>query len=261
MPIYNGEQYLEETLHSVISQTYPNWELILIDDGSTDRTGKIISKYTNIDKRIKGISLGESSGGPACPRNIGIREARGVYLAFLDADDVWVPQKLQLQVEFIERTDLDIVSAKTEYINSAGVRSGIIKRSRIGWLLTKLFGSSFSLLSVNPIALSSSLIRSNTGIIFRSDVAFQAIEDWFFWIDLKLDGRKFGEITETLLLYRLHGDSISKTDGEKQYHKGFSLLSLLLLEQKISLLKFIILTIFQCLKILKFRFMGRYPKI
>jgi teichuronic acid biosynthesis glycosyltransferase TuaG len=261
VPIYNGEQYLEATLNSVISQTYLNWELILIDDGSTDQSAALINKYIAIDKRITGISCSESSGGPAHPRNIGIREATGDYLAFLDADDIWVEQKLERQVEFIEKMGLDIVSTKTEYINSVGARSGILKRSRIGWLFTRIFGSSFSLLSVNPIALSSSLIKSNTGKMFRSDVAFQAIEDWFFWIDLKLAGKKFGELRETLLFYRLHGDSISKSNGEKQYHKGFSLFSLLLLEGKISLPKFIVLIIFQCLKILKFRFLGRYPNI
>ena len=104
VPIYNGEKYLSSTVQSVIDQTYGNWELILVDDGSTDRTASIIDNFVGFDRRIKKIALSESSGGPAHPRNLGLDLAKGEYIAFLDADDLWSTQKLALQIDFLMDT-------------------------------------------------------------------------------------------------------------------------------------------------------------
>ena len=109
VPVYNGQEYLDLTVHSVLSQTYLNWELILVNDGSSDETSAIIDKFIESDTRVVGVNLEKSSGGPAHPRNIGIDNAKGDYLAFLDADDLWDKDKLKFQVEFLEKEKLDFL--------------------------------------------------------------------------------------------------------------------------------------------------------
>lgn len=258
IPIYNGQEYLDATISSVRTQTYLSWELILVNDGSSDDSSSIIDKYVESDVRIVGVSLDKSSGGPAHPRNIGIDNAKGDYLAFLDADDIWDKNKLKYQVEFMEKDELDFMGCNAQYIDSIGKRGGNFKRSKISTIMSRLFGSSFALLASNPLIMSSSLVRNGSGLRFRTDTAFQAIEDWFFWIDLSLLGKKFGVLDKQLLFYRLHENSISNTNGDKQYRKGFCLYSTLYLEGKIELPKFIVLFSLQVVRILNYRIFGRH---
>ena len=101
MPSYNSEQFLPATIDSVINQTFKEWELIIIDDCSPDNSNKIIEDYMQRSEKIKLISL-KSNRGPAIARNRGIREAKGRYIAFLDSDDLWHPDKLSKQLSFIK---------------------------------------------------------------------------------------------------------------------------------------------------------------
>lgn len=102
MPAYNSEKYIDEAIESVIRQTYKNWELIIVNDASTDDTEKIIKSYEEKDKRIKLISLAENQG-VANARNMAIQIAEGRYIAFLDADDYWEKEKLQEQIKFMKK--------------------------------------------------------------------------------------------------------------------------------------------------------------
>jgi len=99
-PVYNAEDFVEETIRSVQSQTYKNWEMLLVDDCSTDSSANIISLFAENDERIKYIRL-EQNSGAAVTRNTGIEKARGNFIAFLDSDDVWKKDKLERQVEFL----------------------------------------------------------------------------------------------------------------------------------------------------------------
>lgn len=101
MPAYNCEKLVGTTIESVINQSYRNWELIVVDDCSQDNTYKIIKEYMKKDKRIKLYRL-EKNSGPAIARNKAIEKAKGKYLAFLDSDDIWFPDKLQKQLRFME---------------------------------------------------------------------------------------------------------------------------------------------------------------
>lgn len=101
MPAYNCENYIDKALDSVINQTYQNWEVIVIDDCSTDNTAKVIEEYKTKDNRIKYHKL-EMNSGAAIARNKAVDLATGKYLAFLDSDDLWFPQKLSKQIEFME---------------------------------------------------------------------------------------------------------------------------------------------------------------
>ena len=107
MPCHNGANYIEKAINSVIAQTYIEWELIIIDDNSTDNSVLIANKYVNSDSRIKCLRNENNTGMPASPRNIGIKEAKGRYIAFLDCDDVWLANKLENQIKlFDERTSV-----------------------------------------------------------------------------------------------------------------------------------------------------------
>jgi len=97
-PVYNSEKYVGETIKSVLSQTYDNWEMLIADDCSKDNTGEVIKGF--IDPRIKYFEL-EKNAGAAVARNKALEKARGKYIAFLDADDMWKPEKLEKQLKFM----------------------------------------------------------------------------------------------------------------------------------------------------------------
>lgn len=104
IPIYNADAYLDETLNSVLKQSYSNYEVLMIDDGSTDLSVEIMKKYTKIDERFKSFSI-KNSGGPAKPRNLGLKYSNGTMIAFLDSDDIWYKHKLFIQTEYMIKTN------------------------------------------------------------------------------------------------------------------------------------------------------------
>lgn len=256
--IYNGEKYIKNTIESVISQTYLNWELIIVNDGSQDNSLNIINSFLSLDDRVHVINLDTNSGGPAHPRNIGIKEAKGSYIAFLDSDDIWHKEKLKCQLEFIEKEKLDLVHCQVEYIDREGNESGSIKKSRMHSFISGVFGNLSALLVINPVALSSCLIRNEGGFFFRINQNFQSIEDWALWIDLCISGKKLGELNQRLVFYRVHDSSISSINGITQYFKSFHLYSALLVEKKIGFFKYLILFFIHLIRVLKFQFFGRH---
>ncbi len=102
-PSYNSSRFIEECVGSVLSQTYDNWEMLIVDDYSADNSLQILKKYN--DKRIQLIEL-DKNVGAAESRNVAIRKAKGKYIAFLDSDDLWEPQKLEKQISFMETEDI-----------------------------------------------------------------------------------------------------------------------------------------------------------
>ncbi|TMS79720.1 glycosyltransferase family 2 protein [Pseudoalteromonas sp. S554] len=100
MPAYNAERHIAESIESVISQTYNNWELLITDDRSSDATQQIINEYAIKDQRIK-LFINEQNGGAGVARNNSIKRANGRFIAFLDSDDLWLPQKLTKQISFM----------------------------------------------------------------------------------------------------------------------------------------------------------------
>ena len=118
-PMFNSSKYIEETLKSVINQTYKNWELFIIDDGSSDNCVELVNGFKNFDDRIKLIT-NEINQGAAKSRNIGIRKANGRYIAFLDSDDLWVPTKLEEQISFMSKNQLALSYSSYEKIDEFG---------------------------------------------------------------------------------------------------------------------------------------------
>ena len=103
MPSYNTAEYIAETIESVKNQTYPYWELLIVDDCSTDNTDDVVAEYLS-DARIRYLK-NDINSGAAISRNYALREAKGKWIAFLDSDDVWLPEKLQLQIDFMLKND------------------------------------------------------------------------------------------------------------------------------------------------------------
>ena len=101
-PCFNSEKYLDECITSVINQTYQNWEMLIVDDNSSDNSSILIKSYSKQDDRIKPIFLKDNLG-PAMARNKAISISKGKYLAFLDSDDIWLPEKLKLQINFMKK--------------------------------------------------------------------------------------------------------------------------------------------------------------
>ena len=98
MPMHNSARYVGEAITSVISQTYPHWELLVIEDASNDNSCDIVREYQHQDSRIQLLFNDQHTGRPSSPRNLGVSQAKGRYIAFLDSDDVWFPEKLQQQI-------------------------------------------------------------------------------------------------------------------------------------------------------------------
>lgn len=117
-PIYNGERFVAQTIESVLAQTYTDWEMIIINDGSKDNSEKIVRQYTEQDSRIKLYS--QPNGGSAAARNNGIRRAKGRYIALLDADDLWEPFFLESQLELMKKHDALLVYGSHKRIDENG---------------------------------------------------------------------------------------------------------------------------------------------
>ena len=123
MPSYNTAKYISDSINSVINQTYENWELIIVDDCSTDNTDEIVNEFLK-DKRIKYFK-NEKNSGAAISRNKALREAKGRWIAFLDSDDLWVPEKLEKQIKFMEENNYYFSYSYYQEIDEEGKKLGI----------------------------------------------------------------------------------------------------------------------------------------
>ncbi len=123
MPSYNTAQYIKNTIQSVLNQTYTNWELIIVDDCSNDNTNEVLNTIT--DQRIM-IFKNEKNSGAAVSRNKALREAKGRWIAFLDSDDLWMPEKLEKQISFMKKNGYSFSYTNYEEIDVEGNKTGVI---------------------------------------------------------------------------------------------------------------------------------------
>ncbi|MCC8101279.1 MAG: glycosyltransferase [Clostridiales bacterium] len=123
MPMHNSEKYVAESIDSVIAQTYINWELIIVDDGSTDKSVSVVDSYD--DERIT-LLHHEKAKGAAMARNYALREAKGRWIAFLDSDDLWMPEKLEKQVNFMKRNHYSFSYTSYSEIEEDGSSRNIV---------------------------------------------------------------------------------------------------------------------------------------
>ena len=199
-PTFNSEKYIADALVSVQQQSYSNWEMILVDDGSTDNTTQIISAFLEKDDRIKLYTLQKNSGAGVA-RNEAIQMAKGRYIAFLDSDDLWRPIKLQRQVDFMISQNQPFAFSFYDCIDEAG--NALHKRVEAPKTLTytQLFFCNFvgNLTGIYDVTYFGKIPIS--GIRKR--------QDWMVWLTVLKKIRKAKPIQESLAFYRVRNNSIS----------------------------------------------------
>ena len=209
MPAYNAEKYITESIQSVQQQTHSNWELIIIDDGSTDNTKTLVLQFAKTDTRIKYFFQQNGKQGRA--RNNGIRQASGNLIAFLDADDLWLPEKLEKQILFIDSAKADIVFADVMVIDEKRKKLkdswGVQKKSYAGsaGIIAFLKENKMPLLTV--LAKKESIQKVNG---FKESDEIQYGEDYELWLKMLQNNFAFAGSNEKLAIYRQHETQSTK---------------------------------------------------
>lgn len=201
MPAYNAEKYINESIKSVINQTYDNWELIIVDDGSTDNTSKIVRRKQATENRIKYIYQDNGKQGKA--RNTGIKHSAGEIIAFLDADDLWETEKLAVQCKelFCDQT-IDLVFTQGYQIRNYDVHDYNI--------CVKDFWNSNDIpefVECNQIPILSVLVKKDAlraVDFFSEDIEIQNAEDYHLWLKLLVNNSIFRSLPNRLFYYRKH---------------------------------------------------------
>ncbi|SHF80716.1 Glycosyltransferase involved in cell wall bisynthesis [Modicisalibacter ilicicola DSM 19980] len=199
MPIFNSVDYVKDAIDSVIAQTFSEWQLIVVDDCSTDGSLELVKKLYRNEKRIVLLRLAVNSG-PAIARNLGIREAAGRYIAFLDADDLWLPNKLEKQISFMRESGVPFSFSGYEKIDSDGVSIGEIGVPQ----------------KVNYKTLLKTCVIGCLTVVYDSymlgKVEMPVIDkrqDFGLWLRLLKETEYAYGISEPLAKYRVHDNSIS----------------------------------------------------
>lgn len=199
-PTFNSEEFIAETIQSIQNQTYANWEMIVVDDGSWDETVSIIADFAKLDLRIQFFQL-EKNSGTGIARNFALTKAKGRYIAFLDSDDLWKPEKLQKQIDFLLKNKLPFTFSFYECIDEAG--KSLNKRVEAPRNLSyrQLFfcnyiGNLTGIYDVNYFGkMTISSLRKR--------------QDWMLWLTILKKIKTAQAIPESLAYYRIRENSIS----------------------------------------------------
>lgn len=198
-PVHNASKYLGETIDSVLTQTYRNLEIILIDDASTDSSREIIKKYQELDQRVKSVLL-DVNGGVANARNVGIKNAKGRFIAFLDSDDLWKVNKLEEQINFMIENDYEFTFTSYEFIDESSNKLGTV-------IHTKDKVSYSDLLKYNVIGCLSVIIDRNK--IANIEMKHIRHEDYSTWLNILKQGYTAYGLDKNLAYYRTRLNSLS----------------------------------------------------
>jgi len=206
VPCYNQAQYLEECLQSILSQTYQDWECIIVNDGSPDNTGKIAQKWVEKDKRFSYIK--KENGGLSSARNTGIKEAKGTYILPLDADDRIAPNYLSSAVlEFEQNENLKVVYGRA-------IKFGIVNEE---WILPEY--SLESLAKQNLIYCSGIYKKSDWERVNGYDTNLKyGLEDWEFWIAILKYGGEVRKLNKIVFYYRIREGSMITSMKKENYN-------------------------------------------
>lgn len=202
VPTYNTEKFIAKTLESVQNQSYQNWEMILTDDGSTDKTVAIIEEFAQKDSRIKLFKLPENRGN-GFARNAALEKATGKYIAYLDADDLWFPEKLEKQIQFLKANNLHFTYSFYDSIDEEG--NDLNRRVE----------------SPNPLNYKELFFCNYVGnltAIYDADFFGKIIletsqkrQDWRIWLTILKQIKIAKPVPEPLAFYRIRKDSVSSS--------------------------------------------------
>jgi teichuronic acid biosynthesis glycosyltransferase TuaG len=226
-PAYNSEKFISDTIRSVQNQTYTNWEMIIVDDCSTDKTVEIIQEFMDNDPRIHLIKLNTNSG-TGIARNTALQVVSGRHIAFVDADDLWKPEKLSKQIDFMEANNLAFTFTFYDLINEEGQ------------LLNKRIETPKNL-SFRQLFFCN-YVGNLTGIYNASSLGKIAIssirkrQDWMVWLTILKQIKTAKPVPESLAFYRIRKNSLSTSKTAllkhnytvyRQFHKYTVFVSLL----------------------------------
>lgn len=208
VPVYNAERFIAETMDCVLAQTYPHWELLLVEDGSSDGTVKVIEQYI-AEKREKRIFLlrQPANMGAAKARNRGLKEARGRYIAYLDADDLWMPEKLERELTFLKEKGAAFAFTGYEFADEHGKGTG--KIVRVPETLTYKQ-------ALSNTTIFTTTVMFDTEKIDRELLEMPSIksEDTALWWKVLRNGYVAYGLDENLAKYRRPGKSLSSNKLE-----------------------------------------------
>ena len=199
-PCFNSEKFISQSIQSVIDQTYTNWEMIIVDDFSNDKTVEIIEKFSKIDNRIQLFKLDKNSGAGVA-RNFAIQKSSGNFIAFLDADDLWKPEKLQKQLDFMKLYDFPFTFSFYETIDEY---SNLLNET----ITTPLKITYNQLYYCNWIGNLTAIYS----VDFFGKIEISSIkkrQDWLLYLQILKKIKTAMPLPESLAFYRVREDSIS----------------------------------------------------
>lgn len=222
IPSYNSARYLTAAIDSVLAQTYENFEILVVDDGSTDETKDVLKRYENSIRYLY-----KPNGGVSSARNHGIENAKGEYLAFLDADDAWLPEKLEKQIIELEknagRACYAAFTACDEKLNPLRV----VQNQRSENALRDLLVRGNVIGTPSAVIIEKKLLKEIGGF----DLGLSQCADWEMWVRVAAHAEFFG-VEESLVLYREHESNMSRNarllekDSLLVLEKGFAAIDL-----------------------------------
>jgi teichuronic acid biosynthesis glycosyltransferase TuaG len=199
-PVYNSEEFLEECIQSVLNQTLKDWELILVDDCSTDSSSRIINKYVALDSRIKLYSFNKNVGA-GLARNKGIEISRERFIAFLDSDDYWHKNKLRLQIDYMIRKNIEF--SYTSFFE-------LDKEDKVSKIILPPKKVNYFLLIFNNYIKTLTAIYDTKRIGKVYMPGYRKRQDWGLWFNLLNKTNKAYRFSEPLAYYRTSNTSLSK---------------------------------------------------
>jgi len=199
-PAFNSEKFISETIKSVQNQTYENWEMIIVDDCSSDKTTEIVELASSVDKRIKLFKL-EKNSGAGIARNTALGKASGKYIAFLDADDLWKPRKLEKQINFLMSNQLHFTFSFYECMDEEGNMLDRVVEAPKELTYHQLFYCNYvgNLTGIYDVDYFGKIQISST----------RKRQDWMMWLTVLKKIRTAYPVTESLAIYRIRDNSIS----------------------------------------------------
>lgn len=207
IPAYNAEKYIEECIQSVLEQSYVEWELIIINDGSSDQTENIVKKYCQIERKIRLISISNSGAGNA--RNIGTQQAKGEYCLYLDADDKLYPDSLQIFYDAMSVKGIDLVMGNISIISEDSAENG-------GYIIT----NDCKTIDKNILSICAKMVPNPSNKLYRTDIIrkhnivfpnSRIGEDFSFYLKYLLHCKTISLISDNVYMYRISHNSLSRT--------------------------------------------------
>ncbi len=210
MSSYNSKKFIEKSIISILRQTFENFELIIIDDFSTDDSVEIIKKYSRRDKRIKFIQ-NKTNLGAAASRNIALKISTGKYIAIMDADDIAVHNRLRTEYDYLEEhPQIFLIGSSAIIIDKNGKRLGVFKKFSNSKKLSKKLRIS------NPIIHPSIMFRNEGAFLYRTK--FKTSEDYDLYLRILSSGRKIINIPDFLIKYRISKKSLTSTIANQAFY-------------------------------------------